>query len=95
MICRAAVKIYDKRQDKEIIIPCHRHCDAFLILKEFGYNRFADYEELAQGFLNEYDEFLSRTEAWREARKNNQIIVIDDTLSYLNPCKELYSEDLW
>lgn len=95
MICRAAVKIYDKRQNKEIVIPCHRHCDAFLILKEFGYNRFVDYEELAQGFLNEHDEFLSRTEAWREARKNNQIFVIDDTLSYLNPCKELYSEDLW
>ena len=34
----AAVKIYDKRQEKEIIIPCHRHCDVFVILKECGYS---------------------------------------------------------
>jgi hypothetical protein len=39
MVCRAAVKIYDKRQDKEMIIPCHRHCDAFQILHDFGYKK--------------------------------------------------------
>ena len=36
---RAAVRIHDKRQDKTWVMPCHRHCDASLILKEFGYNR--------------------------------------------------------
>ena len=95
MICRAAVKIYDKRQDREIIIPCHRHCDAFQILKEFGYKRFTDYEEIAQGFLNEKDEFLTRTEAWVEAKRCMQVLEIDFALPYLYACKELYSEDLW
>ena len=88
MIARAAVKIFDKRQDKEIIIPCHRHCDAFLILKEFGYKRFEDYEEIAQGFLDEHDSFYERVSAWRHAREYGQVAV------EYSP-RELYSEDLW
>lgn len=91
MIVRAAVKIYDKRQDKEIIIPCHRHCDAFQILKEFGYKRLTDYEEIAQGFLDEKDKFLTRTEAWYVARDHDQLTSLVE--SHL--CHELYSEDLW
>lgn len=90
MVCRAAVKIYDKRQDKEITIPCHRHCDAFVILKEFGYKRFTDYVEIAQGFLDEHDNFLTRTEAWQEAYNNYQLKDGEDGL-----CRELYSEDVW
>ena len=44
MITSAAVKIFDFRQNKEIIIPCHRHCDAFFILKEFGYKPHDEYK---------------------------------------------------
>ena len=54
----AAVKIYDKRQEKEIVIPCHRHCDAFVILKEFGY-AIKDYQVLAQNGEN-LDSFTQR-----------------------------------
>lgn len=89
MIVKAAVKIYDKRQDKEIIIPCHRHCDAFYILKEFDYKKTDDYEELEQGFLDEHDNFLNRVDAWHEAYKYRQIKMIDPS------CHQLYSEDLW
>ena len=64
MVCRAAVKVLDLRQNKELTIPCHRHCDAFHILKEFGYRKSVDYKEIAQGFLNERDEFMTRIEAW-------------------------------
>lgn len=92
MICRAAVKIYDKCQNKEMIIPCHRHCDAFLILKEFGYKRFEDYIEIEQGFLDEYNNFMNRVEAYDHAVKNNQIYVSD---KYFYSSKELCSEDLW
>ena len=46
MIVKAAVKIFDFRQNKDWIIPCMRHCDAFYILKEFGYKRDIDYKEL-------------------------------------------------
>ena len=58
-IINAAVKIYDKKQEKEIIIPCHRHCDAFYMLKEFGYMR-SDYDIIGQGFLDRDYNFLSR-----------------------------------
>lgn len=89
MIVKAAVKIFDKRQNKEWIIPVHRHCDAFYILKEFGYQKNRDYQELEQGFLDEHDNFYNRVEAYRHAVKNNQIMIIS------NQVTELYSEDLW
>ena len=88
MIVSAAVRIYDKKQDKEIILPVHRHGDAFYILKEFGYRK-NDFKSNRndQGFFDEKGKFYTRTEAWNEAYKCNQLI--DDTP------KELFSEDLW
>ncbi len=89
MIVSAAVKIKDFRQDKEIIIPCHRHCDAFYILKEFGYKKNTDYKELEQGFLDEKDNFYNRVEAWHEAYKHRQLMMVDTSNH------ELFSEDLY
>jgi hypothetical protein len=83
---RAAVKIYDKRQEREIVIPCHRHCDAFVILKEFGYT-VKDYQVLDQGFLDAHDNFYNRIDARKNAIESGQI----ETSEY----PELYSEDLW
>lgn len=91
MIVSAAVKIKDLRQDKEIIIPCHRHCDAFYILKEFGYKKNIDYKEIAQGFLDEHDNFYNRVEAWKHAYIHDQIN--SDALEHT--IQELFSEDLW
>lgn len=87
MICRAAVKIFDERQQKEIVIPCHRHADAFQILHDFGYRAREGYREIAQGFLDEHDHFFTRTEAMVIARECGQ--VSSDMRG------ELYSEDLW
>lgn len=89
MIVKAAVQIQDFRQNIIWEIPCHRHSDAFYILKMMGYKRDIDYKELAQGFLDEKDNFYTRVEAWNEAYKCNQLLIIDYT------SKELYSEDLW
>ena len=89
MIVKAAVKIFDKRQNKEWIIPCMRHCDAFYILKEFGYKKNIDYKELAQGFLDENDKFYNRVEAWHEAYKYRQLKMVDPSHH------ELFSEDVW
>lgn len=86
MIAKAAVKIYDKKQQKEIIIPCHRHYEAFYILKEFGYN-WNDYDYVQEGFLDEHDNFLSRIAAAKEAIRCQQVA--------LDFKGELYSEDLW
>lgn len=87
MITEAAVQIFDYRQNKEIIIPCHRHSDAFWILKEFGYKINIDYKQIAQGFLTDKDEFLTRIEAKKHAQACKQI-----TETEFN---ELFSEDLW
>ena len=88
MIVSAAVKIKDLRQDKEIIIPCHRHCDAFYILKQFSYKKDIDYKEIAQGFLDEHDKFYNRISAKKHAQEFNQ-------LKENTRCAELFSEDLW
>ena len=88
MIVKAAVKIFDMRQNKEIIIPCMRHCDAFEILKEFNYKKDFDYKELIQGFLDEHDNFYDRISAKKHAQEFNQ-------LKENTRCAELFSEDLW
>ena len=91
MIVSAAVKIKDLRQDKEIIIPCHRHCDAFYILKQFNYKKDIDYKEIAQGFLTEEDKFYNRVQAYDHALSEWQLN--EDILEEHR--KELFSEDLW
>lgn len=88
MIVKAAVKIFDIRQNKEWIIPCMRHCDAFYILKEFGYKKNIDYKELEQGFLDEYDNFYNRIAAKKHAQEFNQL---KENTRYA----ELFSEDLY
>ena len=88
MITQAAVKIFDKRQNKEIVIPCHRHCDAFYILKMFNMQRDIDYVELEQGFLDEHDNFYNRIAAKKHAQEFNQ-------LKENTRCPELFSEDLY
>ena len=103
MVTRAAVKIkvFDPcnalLNEKEIIIPCHRHCDAFQILAAFHMRKNVDYQELEQGFLNEHDEFLSRAEAWQEALACNQFLdsYIEEHIMDINPPRILYSEDVW
>ena len=88
MIVSAAVRFYDRKQNKEIILPVHRHCDAFLILKEFGYSR-DDFDSTLsdQGFLDEEGRFYDRVKAKQLAISCNQIKT--------TPYTELYSEDLW
>ena len=88
MIVNAAVKIFDLRQNKEVIIPCHRHCDAFWILKQFGYKKNIDYKEIAQGFLDEVDNFYNRVEAKTHAKTCKQNIMDTDSA-------ELFTEDIW
>ena len=88
MIVKAAVKVKMIKDDKEITIPCHRHCDAFYILHEFGYKQSKDYVQIAQGFLDEHDNFYDRIAAKRHAQEFNQ-------LKENTRCAELFSEDLW
>ena len=86
-IVSAAVKIWEEQQQKEIVIPCHRHCDAYYILKEFGYGSNKGYKTLEQGFLDNEWNFVNRLEAREIAFAANQI---DDSVQ-----GRLFSEDLW
>lgn len=88
MIVKAAVKVLNLHTNEEMIIPCHRHCDAFYILKLFNMRQNVDYKQIAQGFLDEHDIFYNRVEAWKHAWEHKQIE---------NECQptELFSEDLW
>jgi len=89
MIVKAAVKILNLHTQEEMIIPCHRHCDAFYILKQFDYKKNVDYKEIEQGFLDEHDKFYNRVEAWHEAYKYRQLKMVDPNYH------ELFTEDLW
>lgn len=99
MITRAAVKIdyWNHNTKQEVIIPCHRHCDAFQILHDFGFIKGVDFREKEQGFLNEKGEFLTRTEAWQEAKRCNQFLnsYIEEHVNDIVPTAVLYSEDIW
>ena len=97
MITSAAVKILLKKENREVVIPCHRHGDAYKILKDLGFQP-SDFETIKQGFIayevdpddpfNGIETFLDRKEALVHAKRNRQILtsMSDD---------ELYSEDLW
>lgn len=88
MIVKAAVKVKMLADSREVIIPCMRHCDAFYILHEFGYKQNNDYVQIAQGFLDEHDNFYDRISAKKHAQAFNQ-------LKENTRCAELFSEDLW
>lgn len=88
MITHAAVKF--NINANEVIIPCHRHCDAFQIIKTLRPDLRIQCKDNDQGFLNEKDEFLTRQEAWVEACRCNQILNYEEAIP-----GELYSEDLW
>jgi hypothetical protein len=88
MIVKAAVKILDYHTMGEKVIPCHRHGDAFYILHMFHMKQGIDYKQIAQGFLDEHDNFYDRIEAWKHAWEHKQIE------GEYKPT-ELFSEDLW
>jgi len=92
MITSAAVKILNLHTNEEMTIPCHRHCDAFYILKLFNWKKNIDYKEVEQGFLDEKDKFYNRIEAWKHAWWHRQIEANEEEY---RQCKELFSEDLW
>lgn len=90
MIVSAAVKILDLKEHRAIIIPCHRHCDAYRTLKQFGYKKNVDYKELAQGFLDENNNFHERESTHKHAWLHGQLSNKPDL-----DTKGLYSEDLY
>ena len=91
MIVKAAVKIFDVKQNREIIIPCHRHSDCYEILYNLGYRKNIDYYTIQEGFLDKDDVFLDRHHAYLDAMYDHQLMIVDKNIK----CQELFSEDLW
>lgn len=92
MIVSAAVKILNLHTNEEMVIPVHRHSDCFYILHLFNMKQGIDYKQIAQGFLDEHDNFYNRVEAWKHAWQHHQIQADEEEY---NQCKELFSEDLY
>ena len=97
MITTAAVKILLKEENREVIIPCHRHGHAYQILQDLGFQP-SDFKTVKQGFIayevdpddpfNGTETFLDRKEALTHAKMNRQILTSESDY-------ELFSEDLW
>lgn len=96
MIISAAVII--EMNGEQITIPCHRHGDAYLILKRLGFKP-QDFKTVKQGFIK-YEEdpedrftgtetFLDRQEACKYAFETGMIEGV------YQEGQELYSEMLW
>lgn len=100
MITSAVVVLEQRGTGSQFQIPCHRHGDAYHIVREFGYSPL-DFRTVVQGFIvRERDDptdpfsyterIVDRKEAMRHAIECEQVEVgatIDE--------EELFSEDLW
>ena len=85
MIKSAAIHIFDKRQNKEIIIPCLTHDDAYKILQDLGYSR-KDFVVIKIGYLDNKGNFLDKDEAYSVLMGSH----------YKAPCfMETDFEDFW
>ena len=84
MISKAAVSVLLTDTNEKIIIPCHRHPDAYYIL----YKLHIKYKPIEEGFLDEMDVFHNRADSYQIAKNCGQIK--DKTESIL-----LYTEDIW
>jgi len=91
MIVRAAVQLHIYDTGRDILLPVHRHCDARVIMAQFGYYRESDYRRDMEGFLTDKDVFLDRVQAAEHAYECGQLVE-----SAEEPRIEvLFSEDLW
>ena len=87
MILCAAVKY------KDIVIPCHRHCDGYEILYKLDAE---DYRiNTIEGFITTKNEFLNREKALEEAIHCAQLSAVVIQNKQDNFETELYSEDLY
>ena len=92
MILCSALKLHDELEP-DIILPCYRHSDGYIILKDLDIN-YKDFK-IIQGFLTSSGDFLDRKEAYTEALRCGQLSAEDRHRKSLKDEIELYSEDLY
>lgn len=93
MIICAALLIQIDGLDHTTVVPCHRHSDGYILLKELGYKPTTHYEILEDGFIDHKGEFLNRFDAWTHAVECGQMC---STIKETQIQKGiLFSEDLY
>ncbi|MCQ2077630.1 MAG: hypothetical protein MJZ20_11520 [Bacteroidaceae bacterium] len=98
MILCAAIKFHIEKTDRDVIVPCWRHAEAFSILCDLGFEPKVGYKKIEEGFITTDNRFLNRVDAWEHAIKCGQI---NQTTRWYksdhNEPKphELFSEDLY
>lgn len=97
MILAAAVKYEVEATGKEVILCGARHCDIFNQLKGLGFKPQQGYKMVAQGFIDQENNFLTREEAYEHAKTCGQlctsIIIMREEFNPFG--KQLMTEDLW
>lgn len=96
MILCAATKFHITATDKDVVIPCWRHGEAYKILRDLGFGAKDGYKEIEQGFMTSEGVFLDRKLAYNHAVGCGQIS--QTTRWYKEDHEdvvELYSEDLY
>ena len=95
MILAAAIKFKIEKTNEEVVLCGARHGDVFRQLEPLGFKPQSGYKEIEQGFIDQYNNFLTRDEAFEHAKEIGQLcasIVGDRKTTYGT---KLYSEDLW
>jgi hypothetical protein len=97
MILAAAIKFHIDKTDKDVVLCGARHGDVFMQLDLLGFRPREGYTEIAQGFIDHKNNFLTREEAYEHAKMCGQLC---EKIIYQREekglfGKEMISEDLW
>lgn len=92
MIICAALLVQIEGLDHTTIIPCRRHGDGYMILKDLGYKPKTHYEIVEDGFITHTGEFLNRMDAYKHADECGQL---SESVRMVSSNAVLISEDLY
>ena len=97
MILAAAIKYKIEATGKEVVLCGARHGNVFDQLEALGFEPRKGYKELAQGFIDHKNNFLTREEAYEHAKMCGQICekIIYEREEKNVFGKKMISEDLW
>ena len=95
MILAAAIKFKIEKTNEEVVLCGARHGDVFKQLEPLGFGPQSGYKEIEQGFIDQYNNFLTREEAFKHAKETGQLCarLIHDRETIYGT--KLISEDLW
>jgi len=93
MILAAAIKYRIEQTNEEVILCGARHGDVITQLKPLGFKPQQGYKEIAQGFIDHKNNFLTREEAYEHAKMCGQVCA--QVIKERDKSKEMFSEDFW